>query len=132
MVVFKVSEVAALLSFSLFLLGLSFGPILAAPLSESFSRTATYTISMPLFAIFTLSSGWAQTFGALMACRLLAGIFASPPLVVGAGTNADLWKPESRASMTTFFALYPCLGPASGSVIHPLIGGFAVANKCWR
>ncbi|KAI9742874.1 MAG: hypothetical protein M1818_003603 [Claussenomyces sp. TS43310] len=128
MEVFDVSNTAALLPFSLFLLGLAFGPILAAPLSERFGRTATYMISLPIFALFTLGAGWAQTFGALVACRLFAGIFASPPLVVGAGTNADLWQPESRAVMTTLFALCPYLGPALG----PLIGGFAVANKGWR
>lgn len=112
--VFHVSDVAALLPFSLFLLGLAFGPVLAAPLSEKFGRTATYMISLPVFALFTLGAGWAQTFGGLVACRFLAGIFGSPPLVVGAGTNADLWKPESRAAATTLFALCPYLGPALG------------------
>lgn len=112
--VFQVTDVAALLPFSLFLLGLAFGPILAAPLSERFGRTATYLLSMPIFALFILGAGWAQTFGGLVACRLLAGIFASPPLVVGAGTNADLWKPEDRAVATTLFALCPYLGPALG------------------
>lgn len=104
----------ALLPFSLFLLGLAFGPVLAAPLSERFGRTSTYLISMPLFMLFTLGAGYAQTFGGLVACRLLAGLFASPPLVVGAGTNADLWEPEVRAMMTTLFALCPYLGPALG------------------
>lgn len=111
---FHVSSTAALLPFSLFLLGLAFGPVLAAPLSERFGRTATYMISLPLFALFILGAGLAQSFGALVACRLLAGIFASPPLTVGAGTNADLWKPESRALTTTLFALCPYLGPALG------------------
>ncbi|KAM3079652.1 hypothetical protein ACMFMG_006065 [Clarireedia jacksonii] len=126
--IFNVSEAAALLPFSLFLLGLGFGPVLAAPLSERFGRTATYLISLPLFALFIVGAGASQTFGGLVACRLLAGIFASPPLVVGAGTNADLWKPESRAVTATLFALCPYLGPALG----PLIGGFAVAKKGWR
>lgn len=111
---FHVSNTAALLPFSLFLLGLAFGPVLAAPLSEKYGRTATYMISLPIFALFTLGAGFTQTFGGLVACRLLAGIFASPPLTVGAGTNADLWKPESRAMMTTLFALCPYLGPALG------------------
>lgn len=114
MEVFHVSDVAALVPFSVFLIGLGFGPVLAAPLSESFGRTSTYMISLPIFALFTLGAGFAQTFGALVACRLLAGIFASPPLVVGAGTNADLWKPEHRALATTLFALCPFFGPALG------------------
>lgn len=114
--IFNVSEAAALLPFSLFLLGLAFGPVLAAPLSERFGRTSTYMISMPLFALFIVGGGSSQTFGGLVACRLLSGIFASPPLVVGAGTNADLWKPEHRAVTLSMFALCPYLGPALGWV----------------
>ncbi|KAM0145557.1 hypothetical protein ACHAQE_011206 [Botrytis cinerea] len=128
MLVFNVSERAALLPFCLFLLGLGFGPVLAAPLSEKFGRTSTYIISLPIFALFIVGAGASRTFGGLVACRLLAGIFGSPPLVVGAGTNADLWKPESRAMTATLFALCPYLGPALG----PLIGGFTVPKKGWR
>ncbi|ESZ90719.1 hypothetical protein SBOR_8913 [Sclerotinia borealis F-4128] len=103
MQVFNVSETAALLPFSLFLLGLGFGPVLAAPLSEKFGRTATYMISLPLFASFVVGAGASQTFGELVACRLLAGIFGSPPLVVGAG---------------------PALGPFTGGPVVP--------RKGWR
>ena len=141
MEVFHVSDTAALLPFSLYLIGLAFGPILAAPLSEKFGRTGTYLISLPVFALFILGAGWAQTFGGLLACRLLAGIFGSPPLVVGAGTTADLWRPESRAVMTTLFALCPYLGPALGSVkryhllrayISPLTGQQSTAWRIYR
>ncbi|EED15797.1 conserved hypothetical protein [Talaromyces stipitatus ATCC 10500] len=125
---FHISDVAATVPFSLFLLGLGFGPMLAAPLSENFGRTSSYVISLPIYALFTLGAGFSHTFGALVACRFLAGIFASPPLVVGAGTIADIWKPEHRALTTTLFALCPFLGPALG----PVMGGFAVAAKGWR
>jgi MFS family permease len=111
---FHVSNVAAIIPFSLFLLGLGFGPMLAAPLSENFGRTWSYLLSLPIYALFTLGAGFSQTFGALVACRFLAGIFASPPLVVGAGTIADIRKPEHRALTTTLFALCPFLGPALG------------------
>ena len=111
---FHVSQTVALLPFSLFLVGLGFGPVLAAPLSERYGRTATYLISLPLFALFILGSGLSPTFAGLTICRFLAGVFGSPPLVVGAGTNADLWLPQSRAAMTTLFALCPYLGPALG------------------
>ncbi len=118
---FHVSQTVALLPFSLFLVGLAFGPVLAAPLSERFGRTATYLISMPLFALFTLSAGFSSSFASLTVCRFFAGMFGSPPLVVGAGTNADLWLPQSRAAMTTLFALCPYLGPAIGLVSSILL-----------
>ncbi|KAH8692906.1 hypothetical protein BGW36DRAFT_399699 [Talaromyces proteolyticus] len=56
----------------------------------------------------------------------LAGIFASPPLVVSAGTNADIWKPEHRALATTLFALYPFFGPALRSGTPWIILFFAM------
>jgi len=112
--IYHLSMVAALLPFSLFLLGLAFGSIFAATLSERFGRTTTHMMTLPLFALSTLGAGLTKTLGGggLIACRLLEGIFACPPLVVGAGTNADIWKPETRAVMTTLFALWPYLGPA--------------------
>jgi MFS family permease len=114
MTTFNVSETVALLPFSLYVLGHAFGPVLAAPLSEKFGRTSTYLISFPIFALFILGAGCSQTIGSLITCRLFAGLFASPPLVVGAGTTADLWRPDSRAVMVTCYALFPYLGPALG------------------
>ena len=46
-------------------------------------------------------------FGSLIICRLLPGVFGSPPLSVGAGTNTDLWEPKSPAVMSTLFVLCP-------------------------
>ncbi|KAF2443027.1 MFS general substrate transporter [Karstenula rhodostoma CBS 690.94] len=116
---FQVSQTIALLPFSLFFVG---------PLSERYRRTATYLISMPLFAVFLLGSGFSPTFAGLTICRFLTGVFASPPLVVDAGTNATLWLPQDRTAMTTLFALFPYLGPA----LRPVVGGFTAASKGWR
>ena len=111
---FHVSTTVALLPFSLFVLGLGFGPILGAPLSEKRGRSGTYLISMPLFALFTLGAGFSQNFASLVICRWFAGIFASPPLTIGAGTIADIWEPGPRAAMSTLYVLCPYLGPAMG------------------
>ena len=116
---FQVSTTAAILPFSLFVFGLGFGPVLAAPLSEKYGRQVTYTVSLPVFALFTLGAGLSQNFASLLICRLLAGIFGSPPLSVGAGTNTDLWEPELRATMSTFYVLCPYLGPSLGCVVTP-------------
>ena len=111
---FQVSTTAAILPFSLFVFGLGFGPVLAAPLSEKYGRHITYAISLPVFALFILGAGLSQNFASLLICRLLAGIFGSPPLSVGAGTNTDLWEPKLRAVMSTFYVLCPYLGPSLG------------------
>ena len=125
---FDVSSTVALLGLSLYVLGLGFGPVLAAPISESLGRRSVYMISLPLAALFTLGAGFSQTFASLAICRFFAAFFGSPTLAVGAGTNVDIWAPENRAVATVLFVLAPFAGPALG----PVIGGYAAQAKGWR
>lgn len=125
---FKVSSTVALLPLSLYVLGLAFGPVLAAPISETLGRRVVYLISSPIAAMFTLGAGFSNTIAALAITRFFAGFFGSPALAVGAGTNVDLWAPVHRAAAASAFLLAPVLGPAIG----PAVGGFAAQYKGWR
>lgn len=125
---FNVSSTVALLGLSLYVLGLAFGPVLAAPISESKGRRVVYLVSLPLAALFTLGAGFSQNFASLAITRFFAGFFGSPVLAVGAGTNVDLWAPVHRAVAASAFLLAPFLGPAIG----PAVGGFAAQYKGWR
>ena len=125
---FHVSSTVALLGLSLYVLGLAFGPVLAAPLSETLGRKAVYLISLPLASLFTLGAGFSHTFASLIICRFFAGFFGSPTLAVGAGTNADIWPPMHRAVATSLFVLAPFAEPALG----PLVGGYCAQAKGWR
>ena len=125
---FDVSATVALLGLSLYVLGLAFGPILAAPVSETHGRRVVYFTSLPIAALFTLGAGFSQNFASLAITRFFAGFFGSPVLAVGAGTNVDVWLPIHRATASSLFLLAPFLGPALG----PLLGGFAAQHKGWR
>lgn len=125
---FHVSETAAILGLSLWTLGLAFGPVIAAPISETFGRIIVYRISIPMSMLFTLGVGFSQNFGSILVLRFLGGLTGSPSLAVGAGTNADLFPPRWRAYATSAFLVAPFLGPAVG----PLVGGFAAQFKSWR
>lgn len=125
---FGVSSTVALLPLSLYVLGLAFGPVLAAPISETKGRRVVYLVSLPIAGLFTLGAGFSNTFAALVVTRFFAGFFGSPILAVGAGTNVDIWQPVHRAVATSAFLLAPFLGSALG----PVIGGFAAQNKGWR
>lgn len=125
---FHVSDTAALLGLSLYVIGLAFGPMLAAPLSETYGRHHVSHFSLPISMLFTLGAGFSKTFAGLLVCRFFAGFFGSPVLAVGMGTQADLFPPNMIAPATTFFLMAPFLGPAVG----PVIGGFAVEFKGWR
>lgn len=125
---FHVSSTVALLGLSLYVLGLAFGPVLAAPISETRGRKVVYRVSLPLAAFFTLGAGFSQNMASLAVTRFFAGFFGSPTLAVGAGTNVDLWLPVHRAVASGLFLLAPFLGPALG----PALGGFAAQHKGWR
>ena len=125
---FHVSQVAALVPLTVYVLGLGFGPVISAPLSETFGRRAVYLITFPTFMLFILGSGLAQNYGTLVVCRFLAGMFGSSVLAVGAGTNTDLWAPLNRAVASAIFLMAPFAGPALG----PAVGGFAAEAKGFR
>ncbi len=125
---FHVSSTVALLGFSLYVVGLGFGPVLAAPISETKGRKVVYLVSLPLGALFVLGAGFSTSFAALAITRFFAGFFSSPVLAVGAGTNVDIWAPIDRAVTTSLFILAAFLGPALG----PAVGGFSAQYKGWR
>lgn len=113
---FDVSRTAALIGITLYTLGLAFGPIVTAPLSERKGRKAVYLVFFPIFMLFTLGAGFSKTYAGLVVCRFFAGLFGSPALAVGAGTNADLFPPHKRALATSFYLMAPFAGPSIGYV----------------
>ncbi|KAF1358460.1 MFS general substrate transporter [Lizonia empirigonia] len=125
---FNVSRTAALAGIAVYTLGLAFGPIMSAPLSEKHGRKIVYLLSSPIFMLFTLGAGLSKSFASLIVCRFFAGLTGSPALAVGAGSNADLFPPHQRAKITTVFLMAPFAGPSLG----PVVGGFAAQYKGWR
>ncbi|KAF2871670.1 major facilitator superfamily domain-containing protein [Massariosphaeria phaeospora] len=125
---FHISHTTALLGLTVYTLGLAFGPVISAPLSETHGRKIVYLVSSPIFMLFTLGAGFSNSFASLIVCRFFAGMAGSPALAVGAGTNADLFPPSRRAVVTSLFLMAPFAGPSLG----PVIGGFAAQYKGWR
>ncbi len=125
---FEVSRTAAILSLTLYVLGLALGPVIAAPISETYGRSIVYKITAPLFLLFILGAGFSKSLGSLLVCRLLAGAAGAPVLAVGAGSTADMYPVHTRALASSVFIMMPFLGPSLG----PVIGGFAAYYKGWR
>ena len=100
---FDVSREVALLPFVFYLLGLSFGPIVAGPSSETFGRKAVYTFALPGVAAFTLGAGFSQNITSLIICRAFAGLFASPGLSIGMAMVSDFLPPEKRGGPVAIF-----------------------------
>ncbi|KAK1045077.1 hypothetical protein LTR74_018211 [Friedmanniomyces endolithicus] len=114
---FDITALTASLPLSLFLLGLAFGPFLSRTCSAVFGRKVIYSVSVLLFAIFTLTCELVTTLPGLLIPRLLAGILAGPALTRGPAMIAEMWKPEDRTEPLMFYSVAPLLGPVVGMVV---------------
>ena len=122
------TRLIATLAYSIYVLGLAFGCPFAAPLSETFGRRPVIFISLPIFSIFILGTGFAQSMAALIVLRFFAGFFASPSLSMGSGTLSDIWPPEKRSGPMSLYVATPFFGPALG----PILGAVVTQSRGWR
>lgn len=111
---FHVGPVVAILPLTLYVLALGFGPLLGAPISETYGRQVVYLLSTPIGALFTMGAGFSNKIWTLFILRFFAGLTFSPALAIGVGSIADVYKAEHRAAPTSLFILSPFLGPALG------------------
>lgn len=125
---FHVSEEAAGLTITLFLLGYCAGPLVFAPMSELYGRRWIFYISFSAYLAFNFLSAFAPNFGSLLVGRFLSGTFVSAALSNGPGVLADIWNPVQRANAMGGFAATLWIGPALG----PVIAGFLQLKKDWR
>ncbi|KAJ5181657.1 hypothetical protein N7449_011804 [Penicillium cf. viridicatum] len=113
---------------SIFVLGLAFGPLLAAPLSEMYGRWICYTVFNALYTVFTVACGVSTNISMLIVFRFFAGATGSAPLTIGGGTVADLFPIYQRGLALSFVTLGQAVAPAIG----PVAGGFLTQNLGWR
>ncbi|GAB1312746.1 MFS general substrate transporter [Madurella fahalii] len=125
---FGVGEKAALLPFALFILGLGFGPVIGAPISEHFGRRPVYWLSVPVFCLFTAGAGFSDSFASLLICRFFAGAFGGSALVVGFGLLTDIWAPHQLPIALSVFNTVPFMGPSIGQLVNE----FVVQTLDWR
>jgi len=125
---FHVSEEAAGLVITLFLLGYCFGPLFWAPLSEFYGRRWIFYISFTGYLIFNFLCAFANNFAALLIGRFLTGTFASSPLSNAPGVLADIWGPVERGNAMALFSMMTFIGPSLG----PVIAGFLELKENWR
>ncbi|KAG2416643.1 hypothetical protein HFD88_007859 [Aspergillus terreus] len=125
---FGLSEAGATLGMSLYVLGFSIGPVFWAPLSEIFGRRPIFIVSFGVFTIFNAAAAGSRNATSLVIFRFLAGSFGSSPLSNGGGVISDIWDPQFRGSVSTFYAAAPSMAP----VLAPLMANFAAPEIGWR
>ncbi|EME48016.1 hypothetical protein DOTSEDRAFT_167522 [Dothistroma septosporum NZE10] len=111
-----------------FVVMLGIGPLLLAPLSETFGRRIMYLICFGIFAILQIPSALSPNIATLISMRTLSGFFGSVGIANGGGSLSDMFVPEQRAGIFGWYLLGPLLGPTLG----PLFGGLIVQRLDWR
>lgn len=72
-----VSTELATLGLSLCVLGLAFGPMIQAPLSEYYGRSSIYIIGYGINLLFLMCTALVHNVGGFLVLRFLTGLFSS-------------------------------------------------------
>lgn len=125
---FAQNRLVGVLPLSLYNLGMAFGPLVGAPLSETYGRKAVYVATTPVFIFFMLGAGFATDSTTFIVCRFFAGMFASSNINNTSATILDYTASHARgASLGVYYSI-----PSLGAAIAPLVGGFVVRGMGWR
>ncbi len=129
---FAVSRTVAILSETMYMLGLAFGPMIMAPLSEFIGRRWLYIATSSSIIAFSGGAGAAQNFATYLVCRFLSGYLGSAGIAIGAGTILDVWGIGTKAGAMASL-LFIC-GPFFGPSLGPLVGAYLMEeyNGDWR
>ncbi|OWB82485.1 hypothetical protein B5S33_g1111 [[Candida] boidinii] len=129
---FGIGREVSLLSTTLYILGIAFGPMVFAPLSEVYGRKIGVMVPFFISSVFTFATAISYNVPAIMICRFFSGFFSGAPIVSAGGVLADIWVPSERGAA---FALYACFvsnGAAFGPTISSLLINSNTKISTWR
>lgn len=128
---FRVSEVVATLSMSLFVWAYGIGPCILSPITEIswVGRNGPYIIGLGLFTVMQIPNALVNNIAGYMILRFISGFLGSPVLATGGATVGDIWRIDGGfMNGLAFWSLGACGGPTIG----PLLSGYAVQKLGWR
>ncbi|KAI9671668.1 MAG: hypothetical protein M1831_003196 [Alyxoria varia] len=111
-----------------FVVLLGIGPLILAPLSETFGRRKIYLVCFTIFSLLQIPTALSPNIETMIVVRTFSGFFGSVGIANGGGTVSDMFPPSERAEVLGVYLLGPALGPTLG----PLFGGLIVDNLGWR
>lgn len=107
------STVVSTLAITLYVLGISIGPMFTSPLSEIYGRVPVYHGTTFIFVIFIIGGALSKTTTQYMVFRFISGCAGGTPMALGGGSIADLSTVQQRAMAMALFSLGPLAGPVS-------------------
>lgn len=117
----------AQLSLTFCLLGLSFGQLLAGPLSDMRGRRGPLLTALILYAVSSLLCAFAPSVGVLIALRFVQGVAGSAGIVISRAMVRDLY---SGTELTKFFSLLMLVNGAA-PILAPVVGGQLLRVISW-
>jgi len=106
---------------------LGVGPLIIAPMSETFGRKSLYLTCFGIFTLLQIPTALSKSLPLLITLRTFAGFFGSVGIANGGGTISDMYDASERAGIFGWYLLGPLLGPTLG----PLLGGIILQNLKW-
>ncbi|TIC96821.1 putative transporter [Colletotrichum higginsianum] len=116
------------LTVSAYVLGFSAGPLLLAPLSETFGKKPVYQACNVLLLLCNLACMVAPSAEWLIIFRFVAGCAGASPITQGIGTATDIMTKEKRARAMSVMAFGSVCSPSIGSAL----GGVIAQAWGWR
>ncbi|PSN61323.1 MFS general substrate transporter [Corynespora cassiicola Philippines] len=123
-----ISPQVATLGLSMYILGLAFGPMTLAPLSEYFGRRPVYIISYGLFLLLLLATSYTQHLGVFLVLRFFSGYFSSTTISNFGGTIADLFHHQDTGPAMSWFLWAATGGSPTGFVLF----SFIAPGRSWH
>ncbi|KAI1756599.1 major facilitator superfamily domain-containing protein [Xylaria castorea] len=117
----------AQISFSVYFLGLAFGPFPIAAISETNGRRNIWIASNVWFILWNSLSPVGYSKGLMIAGRFLAAAGASAGNTLAGPVMTDMFHEKDRGKSLAIAGLLPYLGPALG----PIIGGLVSQLIAW-
>lgn len=113
-----------------FVLGMGAGTAIAGPISDATGRKPAIVGGFALYIAGAILAHYAPTIELLLAARVIQGLGAAGPRIVGLALVRDLYEGREMARVTSFamtiFMIVPAVAPSIGAVIIGLAGWRAV------
>jgi benzoate transport len=103
------------------LIGSVVGGVVFGALSDRFGRARVLTWTIFLFAVFTGLCAFAQSYGALLVYRTIAGLGLGGEFGIGMALVAECWPAAKRARASAYVGLGWQLGVLAAALLTPIL-----------
>ncbi|TGO38781.1 hypothetical protein BHYA_0067g00110 [Botrytis hyacinthi] len=118
---FGTSAEIATLPLVCYVLGLGFGPMLLAPLSEYYGRTPVYLANFFITTLLLIGTALVDDVPGFIILRFITGFFASASITNIGGTIADMFHHEHTGIPLAVYTVTSAGGSASGVFVFSFI-----------